>query len=202
MDIFLQGLTVGLAYLAPIGAQNLFVINTALTAPAKKSLTTAAIVCFFDITLALACFWGVGILLTYYPLLQKIILCGGGLILLYMGLQFLRAKSNFEKSEAYIPSFWKTVSLAFTVTWFNPQAVIDGTLMLGAFRAALSPSEAVYFISGAASASFLWFFGLIAALKTFFSNLQNSHLIWINRFCGIIIIAYAIKLLYLFWNSL
>ena len=50
----------GLAYLAPIGAQNLFVINTALTAPLGIALVTAGIVAFFDISLALAClalFW-------------------------------------------------------------------------------------------------------------------------------------------------
>ena len=35
MLYFLQGLTMGLAYVAPIGLQNLFVINTALTQ--KKS---------------------------------------------------------------------------------------------------------------------------------------------------------------------
>lgn len=45
----------GLAYLAPIGAQNLFVINTALTAPLGIALVTAGIVAFFDISLALAC---------------------------------------------------------------------------------------------------------------------------------------------------
>ena len=31
MGAFLQGFTVGLAYVMPIGAQNIFVINTALT---------------------------------------------------------------------------------------------------------------------------------------------------------------------------
>ena len=31
MHIYLQGLTMGLAYVAPIGLQNLFVINSALT---------------------------------------------------------------------------------------------------------------------------------------------------------------------------
>ena len=36
MDIYLQGLTMGLAYVAPIGLQNLFVINTALTQPRSR----------------------------------------------------------------------------------------------------------------------------------------------------------------------
>ena len=60
MNIFLQGLTMGLAYVAPIGMQNLFVINSALTNKRKRALLTALIVIFFDITLSLACFFGIG----------------------------------------------------------------------------------------------------------------------------------------------
>lgn len=36
MNIFLLGLTMGLAYVAPIGMQNLFVINSALTNKRKR----------------------------------------------------------------------------------------------------------------------------------------------------------------------
>ena len=54
MKYFLQGLTMGLAYVAPIGLQNLFVINSALTHTRKCALLTALIVIFFDVTLALA----------------------------------------------------------------------------------------------------------------------------------------------------
>ena len=49
MDIYLQGLTMGLAYVAPIGLQNLFVINTALTQSKSRVYATALIVIFFDI---------------------------------------------------------------------------------------------------------------------------------------------------------
>lgn len=92
MEIFLQGLTMGLAYLAPIGAQNLFVINTALTAPLGIALVTAGIVAFFDISLALACFWGIGLVIEHSLLLQKALLGGGGLILIYLAWQLLHAK--------------------------------------------------------------------------------------------------------------
>ena len=60
MIYFLQGLTMGLAYVAPIGLQNLFVINSALTHSRHRALLTALIVIFFDVTLALACFFGIG----------------------------------------------------------------------------------------------------------------------------------------------
>ena len=70
MHIYLQGLTMGLAYVAPIGLQNLFVINSALTHTRKCALLTALIVIFFDVTLALACFFGVGAVMQRYEWLQ------------------------------------------------------------------------------------------------------------------------------------
>ena len=41
MNIYLQGLTMGLAYVAPIGLQNLFVINSALIHSLKRALAVA-----------------------------------------------------------------------------------------------------------------------------------------------------------------
>lgn len=38
MMYFIQGLTIGFAYVAPIGLQNLFVINTALTQKRAESI--------------------------------------------------------------------------------------------------------------------------------------------------------------------
>ena len=58
MGLYFQGLTMGLAYVAPIGMQNLFVINSALTRTRRNALITAVIVIFFDIVLSLACFFG------------------------------------------------------------------------------------------------------------------------------------------------
>lgn len=165
----------GLAYLAPIGAQNLFVINTALTAPLGIALVTAGIVAFFDISLALACFWGIGLVIEHSLLLQKALLGGGGLILIYLAWQLLHAQVQTDTSAYSQPTLWQTATLAFTVTWFNPQAVIDGTLMLGAFRSSLPADTASLFISGVAAASCLWFFGLTGIFKTCCQNLRRRY---------------------------
>lgn len=53
MTFFLQGLTLGLAYVAPIGMQNLFVINAALNSTRRRALLTACIVIF----LTFLCHW-------------------------------------------------------------------------------------------------------------------------------------------------
>ena len=46
MGFFFQGLTLGLAYVAPIGMQNLFVIDSALTKPRRRALLTAVVVLY------------------------------------------------------------------------------------------------------------------------------------------------------------
>ena len=197
MSYFLQGLTMGLAYVAPIGLQNLFVINSALTHSRRRALMTALIVIFFDVTLALACFFGIGAVMQRYEWLQMLILLAGSLIVVYIGIGLLRSKvEELEKSEPDL-SVRKTISSACVVTWFNPQAVIDGTMMLGAFRVTLTASQSTPFISGVAAASCLWFTGLTFVISIFSSRFNAKVLRVINVVCGTVIIFYGVKL---FWN--
>ena len=58
IDILLQCFIFGTAYAAPIGAQNLFVINAAANNNYKYILKVTSIIIFFDISLALAYFTG------------------------------------------------------------------------------------------------------------------------------------------------
>ncbi|WP_307982384.1 hypothetical protein [uncultured Senegalimassilia sp.] len=53
LSVFIQGLTLGLAYLAPIGMQNLFVINSALSHRLGRVMATALVVVFWDVSMAL-----------------------------------------------------------------------------------------------------------------------------------------------------
>lgn len=198
MNYFLQGLTMGLAYVAPIGLQNLFVINSALTHSRRRALITALIVIFFDVTLALACFFGIGAVMQRYEWLQMLVLLSGSLIVIYIGIGLLRSKvEELEKTETDL-SIWKTISSACVVTWFNPQAIIDGTMMLGAFHVTLTASQSTPFISGVASASCVWFSGLTLAISIFSSKFNVKTLRVINLISGIVVIFYGVKLFFSF----
>ena len=194
MNIFLQGLTMGLAYVAPIGMQNLFVINSALTNKRKRALLTALIVIFFDITLSLACFFGIGTIMQKFKWLQMVILCVGSLIVIYIGISLLRAKTQDLEKDQPTMSIKKTISSACVVTWFNPQAIIDGTMMLGAFHVTLAAGQETPFITGVACASFSWFIGLTFLISLVSSKFNAKVMRWINVVCGVIIIGYGIKL--------
>ena len=195
MEYFLQGLTMGLAYVAPIGAQNLFVINSALTQNRLRALLTALIVIFFDITLALACFFGIGVIIEHYQWLQMVIILIGSLIVIYIGISLLRDKGAELVRNAPPPSIMSTINTACVVTWFNPHAIIDGTMMLGAFNASLPPTQATSFILGVASASCIWFTGLAMTISLLSDHFNAKVLRAINIVCGIVIIFFGCKLL-------
>ncbi len=194
MYYFLQGLTLGLAYVAPIGVQNLFVINSAMTQNRRRALLTALIVVFFDVTLALFCFWGVGAAIQRYERLQMFILGAGGIIVIKIGAGLLRANGQNIGGSKENLSVWKTAVSACVVTWFNPQALIDGTMMLGAFYVTLPSEQSAAFIAGVASASSVWFTGLSFAVSIFRDRISAKFLRAANVVCGAVIIFYGLKL--------
>jgi len=194
MVYFLQGLTIGLAYVAPIGLQNLFVINTALTQPKLRVYLTTFIVIFFDITLALACFFGIGALIEASQLFEIAVLLLGSIIVIWIGVGLLRAKNSIDTSTNVNVPILKVITTACVVTWFNPQALIDGSLMLGAFKATLPAGQDIHFILGVASASCAWFLGISTIISLFSAKITDKVLRIINVVCGIVIIFYGAKL--------
>ena len=199
MEFYLQGLTIGLAYVAPIGLQNLFVINSALTQKRGRAYLTALIVTFFDVTLMLACFFGVGALMERFRWLQLGVLLVGSLIVSWIGIGLLRSKATLDTSRADVNMpVLKLAGKACVVTWFNPQALIDGTMLFGAFHASLPAGLELPFVMGAASASILWFSGITTLITLFSAKFNDKVLRVINIVCGCVIIFYGLKLLYNF----
>lgn len=198
MDIYLQGLLLGLSYCAPIGMQNLFVIDTALTQRRGRLYAIIFIVVFFDVTLGLACFLGAGALMEALPWLQKIILGIGSLLVIYIGIGLVRSRASLDGGRDVNVPLWRAAATACVVTWCNPQALIDGTMMLGAARATLPANTDAFFIGGFASASVLWFTFLGTAVSLLGSRINEKILTVINKVCGAFIIFYGCKLLYRF----
>ena len=199
MNIYLQGLTMGLAYVAPIGLQNLFVINSALTQRRSRVYLTALIVILWDVSLGVSCFLGAGALMQAVPWLQKVILGLGSLIVIWIGIGLLRSRASLEGGKDVNVPVWKLFTTAFVVTWFNPQALIDGTMMLGAFRASLPAGTDLFFICGFASASVLWFLGISTVISLLGARFNEKVLNIINKVCGVVIIFYGCRLA---WNFL
>jgi L-lysine exporter family protein LysE/ArgO len=198
LKYLIQGLLFGLAYVAPIGAQNLYVINTAIKENRKTALQVALITVFFDISLAVSCFFGIGILVERFHLVKGTILLLGSILVTYIGIGLIRSSSQITYDvSAKKATLTKIIAACFAVTWLNPQAIIDGSLLLGGFRASLPPEMSKFFILGVCAASFLWFH-FLAFISSKLSSRLGRFIQWINRICGFILILYGLNLGYSF----
>lgn len=191
----LQGFLLGLSFVAPIGMQNLYVINSALREPKLKAYRVALIVILFDVSLSLTCFYGMGLILDSMPMVKKIIILIGGLVVIYMGYKIMRSTPVLSNEVEVELPLTKTILACFLVTWANPQAIIDGSLLIGGFRASLPIDGARYFISGVCLASISWFLFLTSIVLVSKNNFNQKFIKILNLVCGGIIIIYGLKLL-------
>ena len=200
LETIFRGFTIGLAYLAPIGMQNLYVINSAINRKRSEMYMVVFTTIFFDISLSLSCFFGIGFLMDKIPLLRLIILLVGSITIIIIGFNLIKSNPKINSSINLEHSFLKTAASCFLVTWTNPQAILDGTLLFGGLNATLPSHMASYFIAGSCFASFMWFFSLGSLVHIFKKSFNEKTLKIINVLCGLIIIYYGIKLAYSFFT--
>lgn len=193
MIYFLQGLMLGFAYVAPIGTQNMYVINTAIRGDTNQTLQASFITIFFDIALALACFFGLGYFIDRFYAVKVSMLLFGSIAVIRIGYKLITSSPSNGKIITR-KSLIQIITACFTVTWLNPQAIIDGTLLLGGYKASLPQGESLNFILGVGAASFLWFSGLASFVSIFRRVFSIKILKAINVICGGIIILYGLKL--------
>lgn len=196
-----QGFLLGLAYVAPIGMQNMYVINTAISMNRRAAYRTALITAFFDISLALACFYGVGLLFDKFALINNIFMILGTIAIVYMGISLIRSSPSNSDNVQVSQSLMKALSRCFVVTWLNPQAIIDGTVLLGGIRSSLDHYASV-FIVGVSAASLFWFLFLTTLTSISKNKINTKVLKVINVFCGLVIVFYGLKLGYNFVTQL
>ncbi|WP_302392696.1 LysE/ArgO family amino acid transporter [Eggerthella sinensis] len=213
LSVMLQGFTMGLAYVAPIGMQNLFVINAAVSQPRTRALITALFVTLFDMSLTLACFFGVGAVMDAVPWLGPLMqLVGGGLVIA-IGIVLIAPRrkkdaepakkdtaGNAARARMQQPGLRSVFVAALLVTWCNPQAFIDGTMMLGAFRATFGGADGLAFVAGACMASLVWFPGMALIVSALGSRFNDRILRVINVVCGLVVIAYGLRLIAAFFG--
>jgi len=188
----------GLAYVAPIGMQNLYVINTAIDKSKLRAYQVALTTIFFDISLALACFFGVGALMEKLPILRLGVLLVGCVAVTYIGIQLIISKVDNRDKVDVNKSMIQVVVTCFLITWANPQALIDGSLLLGGVKATLTPEAGRVFIVGVCVASMSWFLGLTTLVSVFKNSFNEKVIKIINIICGVIIVYYGLKLGYSF----
>ncbi len=194
--IYLRGILVGFAFVAPIGMQNIYMFNNALSNKMSKALLYNFLVWFCDALFSFAAFYGIGALISANEIVKIIVMLIGGALTSYIGFNIIRsAKQTAIGSDSKKQTLKQALMTALIVSWGNPQAMIDGTMMLGASRATLTFEQSILFITGVVTASFIWDHGITIGFNLLRDKLPKKFLLAINLISGIIVAVYGLYLI-------
>ncbi len=160
-----------------IGAQNAFVIRQGLL---RRHLLMTALLCsLIDALLILLGVLGFGQLISHYPFCIELSKYFAIIFLLFYGaisLKFaLRSKCLQTAKENELNSVKRTFFLILALSLLNPHVYLDTVILLGSIALQQPSQELVYFVIGAISASFIWFFTITYGSRFFAPLLSKSN---------------------------
>ena len=170
--------------------------TNALSNKMSKALLYNFLVWFCDALFSFAAFYGIGALISANEIVKIIVMLVGGALTSYIGFNIIRsAKQTAIGSDSKKQTLKQALMTALIVSWGNPQAMIDGTMMLGASRATLTFEQSILFITGVVTASFIWDHGITIGFNLLRDKLPKKFLLAINLISGIIVAVYGLYLI-------
>ncbi len=193
----LQGFTIGLAMIIPIGAQNAFVLSRGIHR--NHHLLTATLCSFCDLTLiAIGVFGGANVLAAN-PFGMALLTWGGVLFLGWFGgrslLSAWRGKGEGLAESAQQMGAKSVLAMTLGVTLLNPHVYLDTLMLLGSLGSQVSESLRPAFAAGAMLASLVWFYSLALGAAALAPWLARSRVQQgIDLLVGIIMLSLAVQL--------
>jgi L-lysine exporter family protein LysE/ArgO len=195
MNAIIPGLLTGLSLIVAIGAQNAFVLRQGLL---RKHVLLIVLICALsDALLITLGVLGLGGLIAALPWLLEVIRWVGVGFLVWYGSSSLRRfikQDSLKAAESSVDSLKQAVVTTLALTFLNPHVYLDTVIFIGGIANQFGDQK-WWFVLGAVTASFLWFFGLgFGASKA--AVLVSKPLFWkiLDVFIAAVMFSLAITL--------
>ena len=160
MQSILAGFLTGLSLIVAIGAQNAFVLRQGLL---RKHVLIIVVICALsDALLITLGVLGLGSLISALPWLLEVIRWVGVAFLVWYGSSSLRRfvkQDSLKAAESSVGSLKQAVVTTLALTFLNPHVYLDTVIFIGGIANSFGDQK-WWFVLGAITASFLWFFSL------------------------------------------
>jgi L-lysine exporter family protein LysE/ArgO len=190
-----NGFLLGASLIVAIGAQNAFVLRQGLR---REFVLAVSLICSLsDALLIAAGVAGVGALVAKSQTLLTWVTAAGALFLFAYGIRsFFRAlKPETMQAGVAKPSLGAAIATCLALTFLNPHVYLDTVLLIGSLSGRYAGTARLAYGTGAALASFVWFFGLgygAALLQPVFADRRAWRILDIA--IGIVMWAIAARL--------
>jgi len=157
----LAGFFLGASLIVAIGAQNAFILRQGLL---RSHVFILCLICAVsDAVLIAAGVAGLGTLVAHSPTLIAVVTLGGAIFLASYAVIAFRRALRLGAMQAGSPQalgLKVAVATCLTFTFLNPHVYLDMVVLIGSLSAAYGGADRIAYGLGAATASFVWFFGL------------------------------------------
>ncbi|OWV95308.1 amino acid transporter [Rhizobium sp. R72] len=199
----LAGFFLGASLIIAIGAQNAFILRQGLL---RSHVFILCLICALsDAVLIAAGVAGLGTLVAQSPTLISVVTLGGAIFLgSYAVMAFRRAlhPGAMQAGSPQAVGLKAAVATCLAFTFLNPHVYLDTVVLLGSLSAAYSGADRVAYGLGAATASFVWFFGLGYGARLL-QPVFEKHAAWrvLDVIIGIVMALLAISLIVRFFGG-
>lgn len=170
------GFATAFALILAIGAQNAFVLRQGLL---RQHVFWLCLFCAVsDAILIVAGVAGFGALATLYPGFPRIMALAGAAFLLVYGAMRFRAALRGDDVMTLggkPAALWSTLATAAAFTWLNPHVYLDTLGLIGAVSTQFLGPQKIAFGLGAATSSFVFFFGLGYGARLLAPMMQSAR---------------------------
>jgi threonine/homoserine/homoserine lactone efflux protein len=199
MELFLEGLLVGVAISAPIGSVGIYIVQKIIIKGKTPALIIASGSVIADTLFGIIALFGlraINIIITEHHRGLGFI---GGLILFYISITIFFSKTKDHSKGYDINTKAKDFGTGFIITITNPLtaiAILGLFAWFGIHGNEISLLSSTILILGLMTGLVTWWSTLIGLTSHFKSKIQIKSLKIINHVCGIIIFILAVLVLF------
>ena len=196
--LFAQGMLVGITLAAPVGPIALVCIQRALTGGRWHGMASGLGVATADaFYAAITVFW-ITLLSGFLLEWQWVFRVAGGIVLLGVGCWIFRAVPLEVPGSADGDSYTKDFATTLALTLANLLTIVFFVALLPGFGVVFSGGSfvpAAVFVLGLFAGEVVWWVAISWLLGSLHKSLTRTRLTLINRFAGLLIIAFGIALI-------
>lgn len=197
-DLFLQGLLLGFAIAAPVGAIGLLCIRRTLADGRGAGFATGMGAATADACYGAVAGFGLTAVAGFLTGHQREIRVVGGLFLLYLGVQAMRSRPPEQAAAAEGGTLLRAWGSTFLLTLTNPATIISFTAAFASLGLANVGGEwvgAAKLVMGVFLGSTLWWLILTTGVSLLRGWVTPERMAWVNRISGGIIVALGLAAL-------
>ncbi len=190
--LFLRAFIIGISIAAPVGPIGVLCIRRTLANGRLAGFVSGLGAASADMVYGAIAAFGLsaitGLLLDNAFWLKLI----GGLFLMYLGVKTFREKPSDKPAEATADGLWSMYLSTFFLTITNPMTILSFAAIFAGTMLGTTTGSPLVMVAGVFTGSAAWWLTLSFIVGILRDRLTQTHMAWINRISGAIIIAFGV----------